>query len=78
MATKMKFPKTITFEVPEDMGKEVIAAAKKERRTATAVLKDAFYRYQAKKELIELHESARKYVKKHKITPEDFGGPFAE
>jgi hypothetical protein len=60
------------------MGKEVLAAAKKEHRTVTAVLKDAFDRYQAKKELFELHASTSKYVKKHKITPEVFGGPFAE
>jgi hypothetical protein len=39
------------------MGKEVLAAAKKEHRTVTAVLKDAFDRYQAKKELFELHAS---------------------
>jgi hypothetical protein len=77
MTTKLKLPKSITFEFPTDMGKEVLAAAKNEHRTATAVLKDAFDSYQAKKELIELHESTSKYVKKHKITPEIFGGPFA-
>jgi len=78
MTTKLKLPKTIAFVLPADMGKEIIAAAKKEHRTATAVLKDAFDRYQAKKELLELHESASKYAKKHKITPEVYGGPFAE
>lgn len=78
MTTKLKLPKTITFELPADMGQELLAAAKKEHRTATAVLKDAFDRYQAKKELVELHASTSKYVKKHKITPEVFGGPFAE
>ncbi len=70
-------PKTITFAFPADMGKEVLAAAKKEHRTVTAILRDAFDRYQAKKELLELHASTSKYVKKHKITSAAFGGPFA-
>jgi hypothetical protein len=31
-----------------------------------------------KKQFLELAAETRRYAKKHKLTPEDFGGPFAE
>jgi hypothetical protein len=78
MKTLAKQPKTITFSLPSDAGQEIKAAAKKEHRSVSELLLDTFHRYQAKKEFHELAARTQKYVKKMKLTPKDFGGPFAE
>jgi hypothetical protein len=76
--TLVKLPKTITFSLPSDAGEEIKAVAKKEHRSVSELLLDTFNRYQAKKEFHELAARTQKYVKKKKLTPKDFGGPFAE
>jgi len=74
----MKLPKTITIELPMNATREVQAVAKKEHRTVSEVLLDAFKRDQLKRHFHELAAKTRRYAKKNKLTPEDFGGPFAE
>ena len=78
MTMKLKLPKTVTFAIPLEKGREVLAVAKKEHRTVGDVLLDAFKRNQLKKQYHALAAKTRRYAKKHKLTPEDFGGPFAE
>jgi hypothetical protein len=78
MKTLVKLPKNITFSLPSDTVKEVLAAAKEDHKTVNEWLKDVAHRSLAKKQLLRLAAKTQKYVKKHKITPEDLGGPFAE
>lgn len=78
MTVKLKLPKTITIELPMNATREVQAIAKKEHRSVSEVLLDAFKRDQLKKQFLELASETRRYAKKHKLTAEDFGGPFAE
>jgi hypothetical protein len=78
MKTLVKPPKTITFLLPSDAGEEIKAMAKKEHRSGSELLLETYYRYQAKKQFHELAAKTQKYVKRKKLTPKDFGGPFAE
>ena len=78
MTTKLKLPKTITIELPMNATREVQAVAKTEHRTVSEVLLDAFKRDQLKRQFLALAAETRRYALKHKLTQEDFGGPFAE
>ncbi len=78
MKTLVKLPKAITFSLPSVAGEEIKAMAKKEHRSVSELLLETFNRYQAKKEFHELAVKTQKYVKRKKLTPKDFGGPFAE
>lgn len=78
MRTLVKLPKTITFSLPSDAGMEIKTVAKKEHRSVSELLLDAFNRYQGKKAFHELAASTQSYVRRKKLTPKDFGGPFAE
>ncbi len=78
MKTLVKLPKTITFSLPSDTVKEVLAAAKEDHKTVNEWIKDAALRSRAKKLFHKLAAQGRKNVKRLGLTPKDFGGPFAE
>jgi len=63
MTTKFKFPKTIRFEISSDTAKEVMAAAKEDRKTINEWLKDAAFRARAKNHLLRFAAKTQKYVK---------------
>lgn len=72
----MPSPKTITISLPAEMGKEIERVAKEEHRTVSELLRETFRQYQALRHLKDVSQEARKAVKKRKLTPKDFGGPF--
>ena len=78
MKTLVKLPKTITFSLPSDIGKEVLAAAKEDHKTVNEWIKDAVRRNRAKKLFNKLAAQGQKYAKRKGFTPKDFGGPFSE
>ena len=78
MKTLVKLPKTITFSLPSDIGKEVLAAAKEDHRTVSEWIKEAVHRNRAKKLFHKLAAQGQKYAKRKGLTSKDFGGPFAE
>lgn len=68
--------KTITISLPVAMGREVEKVAKEEHRTVSELLRESFRQYQALRRLRQLGEEGKKAVKRKKLTPKDFGGPF--
>ena len=68
--------KTITISLPAEMGKEIEKVAKEEHRTISELLLETYRQYRALRNLKEVSQAARKAVKKQKLTPKDFGGPF--
>lgn len=74
----MKTAETITISLPMAIGKEVLAAAKEDHRTVGEWIKEAVHRNRAKKVFHKLATQGQKYAKRKGLTPEDFGGPFAE
>ncbi len=68
--------KTITISLPAEMGKEIEKVAKEEHRTVSELIRETFRQYRALRNLKEVSQAARKTVKKRKLTPKDFGGPF--
>jgi predicted transcriptional regulator len=78
MKTLVKLPKTITFSLPMNIGKEILAAAKEDDSTVTELIKKAVLRYRGRKLLHKLAAQGQKNAKRLGLTPEDFGGPFAQ
>ena len=74
----MPAAKTITISLPVPMGREVEKVAKEEHRTVSELLREAFRQYQAQRTLQKLAREGHKAAKSKKLTPADFGGPFAE
>jgi Arc/MetJ-type ribon-helix-helix transcriptional regulator len=74
----MASAKTITISLPVPMGKEMEKVAKEEHRTVSELLREAFRQYQAQRNLQKLAREGRKASKAKRLTPADFGGPFAE
>ncbi len=74
----MRAIKTITISLPTEMGREVEQVAKEEHRTVSELLREAFRRYQAHRNLTALAKAGKKAVKRKKVTAKDFGGPFEE
>jgi metal-responsive CopG/Arc/MetJ family transcriptional regulator len=70
--------KTITISLPVAMGKEIEKVAKEEHRTISELIREAFRQYQAQRGLKALASEGRRAVKRKKLTPKDFGGPFEE
>ena len=70
--------KTITISLPVAMGKEIGKVAKEEHRTISELIREAFRQYQAQRNLKALASEGRRSVKRKKLTPKDFGGPFEE
>jgi Ribbon-helix-helix protein, copG family len=68
--------KTITISLPAEMGKEIEKVAKEEHRTVSELLRETSRQYRALRNLKEVSQSARKTVKKRRLTPKDMGGPF--
>lgn len=68
--------RTITISLPAEMGREIEKVAKEEHRTVSELVRETFRQYQALRNLKEISQQARKTVKKRKLTPKDFGGPF--
>jgi len=71
-------PKTITFALSADLGREIEKRAKEERRTVDELLRDAVRQYSALNTYRRIAAEARKLVKKKGLTEKDFGGPFAK
>jgi len=74
----MAAQKTITVSLPAAMGKEIEKVAKEEHRTVSELIREAFRQYQSQRNLRALALEGKRSVKKKKLTPEDFGGPFKE
>ena len=74
----MPSAKTITISLPVLMGREVEKIAKEEHRTVSELLREAFRQYQSRRNLQKIAREGRKASKSRKLTPVDFGGPFAE
>ena len=70
--------KTITISLPEEMGKEVEEVAAEEQRTISELFRETFRRYKAHRDLDRLAKKGRAAVKKLRLKPEDFGGPFEQ
>ncbi len=68
--------KTITISLPAEMGKEIETVAKEEHRTVSELLRETFRQYQSLRNLKDLSREGKNAVKKRKLTPKDFGGPF--
>ncbi len=69
--TIMRSAKIVTVSFPVDLLKELMQIAKVERRSVSEVLRESFRRYAAERALDDVRVSARKTVKKKKITPRD-------
>ena len=69
--------KNVTLSVPAKIGKEIEYLAKQEHRTVSAFLKETVRKYSAHENLRLLAAEGRKAVARKKLTPKDFGGPFA-
>ena len=70
--------KTITFAMPQDMGRMVEKTAKKEGLSVNELVLEAVRQYDALNTLSRIAAHARKLVKKKGLTEKDFGGPFAK
>lgn len=74
----MSTTKTITISLPASMGREIQKVARAEGRTVSELLRETFRQYQARRRFRNLAEQGQKNAKRLGLTPEDFGGPFAE
>ncbi len=72
----MKSLRTITISLPIEMGREIQTVAKEEHRTISELIREAFRKYQAHRNLYALAQEGRAVAKRKKITSKDFGGPF--
>ena len=70
--------KTITISLPLEMGREIASMAKSEHRTISELLRETFRQYKATRNFHQLSKMVKKSVKKKKLSPKDFGGPFAD
>lgn len=71
-------PKIMKIGLPFSIGKEISLTAKAEHHTVAEVIQEDFRQYRTKKILDRVVNSAAKTVKRKKLTPAAFGGPFAE
>lgn len=67
----MRTAKVISISLTPEMQKEVIRIAKKERRSASEVMREAFRQYAALKALTEAQAFGKKVSNKKGIKPED-------
>lgn len=74
----MKSIKTLTIGLPLDVGKELTKLAKEEKCSIPELITELVRRYSAHKTIDKLVKKGTAYVKKMKLTPEDFGGPFED
>ena len=74
----MATTKTITISLPAPMGREIQKVARAEGRTVSELLRETFRQYQARRRFQQLAAKGQKNAKRLGLTPEDFGGPFAE
>ena len=74
----MKSIKTITISLPAEMGREMQQIAEEEHRTVSELIRETFRQYKALRLYKSLEKKGKAAVKKNKLTPKDFGGPFDE
>ncbi|HTB23682.1 MAG TPA: hypothetical protein VK914_13380 [bacterium] len=68
--------KTITFLLPQDVGREVLEAAKEERSTVSELLREWTRQHKALRTYKKSAARIRKLVRQKGLTEKDFGGPF--
>ena len=74
----MKSVKTVFIGLPFEIGEEIEELAKQERRSVSAVIKEAFRWYRSQKNFNALVKQTQKYAKVKGLTTKDFGGPFED
>lgn len=74
----MKSIRTITISLPVEIGKDIQRVAKEERRTISELIHESFRQYQAQRNFTSLVKKGKAAVKRKKLKPKDFGGPFKE
>ena len=74
----MPATKTITISLPAPRGRESQKVARAEGRTGSELGRETGWQYQARHRFQSLAAQGQKNAKRLGLTPEDFGGPFAE
>jgi Arc/MetJ-type ribon-helix-helix transcriptional regulator len=74
----MKTVKTITFSLPVEMSNDIEQMAAQEQRTVSELIREAIRQYRAQRAFKSLSKTSKTAVKKKRLTPEDFGGPFED